>query len=154
MTLASADFNGDGYNDLVAGARTSTSASKVYVVLYSPTPVSGFNWVLASVINVQGQVTDVQALDMIEDDQPDIDVLIATELTSTSGRVEVWHNRGNNTFGQGDTPNLVPGDTADPGGSPLSMATAKIEHFPDLIVGTRKPPSQVKNTALGSAADH
>jgi type II secretory pathway pseudopilin PulG len=139
VTLASADFNNDGYTDLVAGARISTSASKVFVLLYSPTLVSGMNWVCPSVIDVQGQVTDVLALDMIEDDQPDVDVIIATELTSTSGEVQVWHNRGDNTFGQGDTANTTPDDTANPGGSPLSMTTAKIDNdiFPDLIVGTR-----------------
>jgi hypothetical protein len=139
VSLAAADFNHDGNTDLVVGARTSTSASKVYVLLYSPVAVAGLNWTVASILNVTGQVNDVQALNMMEDDQNDIDVLVAVEQTNTSGRVEEWLNRGDNTFGDGDVANVTPDDSVDPGGSPLCLGTARIDNdvFPDLLVGTR-----------------
>jgi hypothetical protein len=76
---------------------------------------------------------------MMEDDGADVDIVLATELTTTSGIVEVWHNRGNNRFGFANTPETIPDDKIDPAGAPLSIVSlfADNDIFPDIIVGTR-----------------
>ena len=76
---------------------------------------------------------------MMEDNGNDIDIVLATELTTTSGKVEVWHNRGNNHFGFGAKAEQIPNDMIDPGGAPLSMTClfADNDVFPDVVVGTR-----------------
>lgn len=139
VSIAAADFDGDGSSDLAVGTRTSPTLSAVYLLLYAPGEVSGSDFVLRTAFAVAGQLTDLLALDLFEDDLGDVDLVVATETASTAGRVEVWHNRGDNTFGAGDVPGVDPDDTADPGGSPLSLVAARLDNdiFPDVAVGTR-----------------
>jgi len=139
VCLAAADFNGDGASDLVIGTRPNASASVVYLLIYDPARVPGGDYYLQAALPVSGQVQDVLALDMLEDGQNDVDVVVATETAATAGTVEVWLNRGDNSFGTGGAPNLVADDTADPSGAPLALVAAKVDNdiFPDLVVGTR-----------------
>lgn len=139
VCIATADFDANGKGDLVIGARISPTASMVYLLIYDTGTVPGRSFALQTAIPVQGQVTDVRALDLFEDDQADVDILVSTEISTLAGRVEVWHNRGNNTFGFGDTPSIIPNDVAEIAGVPLSLATARVDNdvFPDLFVGTR-----------------
>ena len=44
-------------------------------------------------------VNDVLALDMAEDNLNDIDIVVATQLSTITGQIEVWHNQGANDFG-------------------------------------------------------
>jgi type II secretory pathway pseudopilin PulG len=140
--LATTDFNHDGKTDIVVGARTSTSLSKVYVLLYGPGQVTGCDFYLASTLTVSGQINEVLAVDMMDDGNNNIDLVLGIETASAAGRLELWLNRGDNTFGMGTTANTTPDDTADPGGSPLSMVAVALDNdvFPDLAVGTRIGP--------------
>ena len=137
VSLASADFNADGWTDLVVGARTSADASKVYMLLHQGG--SDANFALQATLQIQGALTDVLALDLLEDNLGDIDIVVATQTYDTAGRVELWHNRGDNHFGFGDFADEVPDDVADIPGSPLSLTMARFDNdvYPDLVVGTR-----------------
>lgn len=143
FALDAADFTGDGIDDLVVGARSGASQSYVYLLASASNDslalLSTQPYFVQARIPVLGQVHDVLALDMMEDDGGDIDIVVAAELTTTSGIVEVWHNRGNNRFGFGDIPETIPNDKIDPEGTPLSMVSlfADNDIFPDIIVGTR-----------------
>jgi hypothetical protein len=90
-------------------------------------------------LTTYGSVQAVLALDMMEDDSRDVDIVVGTALTNTSGVVEVWHHRQSYEFGAGNYGTVEPSDRADPGGAPLSLAAATADNdiFPDLLVGTR-----------------
>jgi hypothetical protein len=155
VTMAAADFNGDGVDDLVVGTRKSDSMSYVSLLIWNPEdivvledslkliPITNTDYYLHARFQVFGAIQDVLAFDMKEDDQNDVDIVVATALTSTSGAVEVWHNRGDNHFGFGDTRDAAPSDKVNPGGAPLSMVTAHADNdvFPDILVGTRTSDS-------------
>jgi hypothetical protein len=101
--------------------------------------VSQSDYWVSTTIRITGILSDLLALDMKEDDRGDVDIVVAVGLAGDSGRLEVWNNRGNNHFGIGETADTTPDDTADPGGTPLSLVAAKIDNdvFPDIIAGTR-----------------
>ncbi|UCE03401.1 MAG: hypothetical protein JSW67_04210 [Candidatus Latescibacterota bacterium] len=151
VSVASSDFNRDGVDDLVVGTRKSDSMSYVSLLLWTPldqaaspdtsqTPVlSSTSYYLHARFQVFGALQQVLALDMKEDDQGDVDIVVASALASTSGMVQVWHNRGDNHFGFGETRDAAPSDQVDPQGAPLSIVAAKADNdvFPDILVGTR-----------------
>jgi hypothetical protein len=159
VSLAAADFNGDGIDDLVVGSRQSTSLSQVYLLVYGATletgpvetptgpiiiePIDVPAFGAVARLTITGSVHDVLAFDMKEDGNADIDIVIGSELGSTSGAVQVWHNRGSYNFGAGTGGSVAPSDQVDAGGAPLSLAAAKLDNdiFPDLIVGTRRSTS-------------
>ena len=135
--IALADFNGDGRSDIVVAGQTATNAGAVHLFVYDGVGIYDYN--LRASIPVVGEVQDVLALDMREDNQNDVDIIIGVASGPSTGEVQVWHNRGDNTFGAGEFPSVTPHDTADPGGAPLSLSTLFVDNdvFPDLIVGTR-----------------
>ena len=143
VTLAAADFNGDGDTDLALGCRTSASLSTVHVLTFDRERRRGSDFDTMASFPVAGQIQDLLGLELYEDDRHDVDLVVATETASDAGLVQVWHNRSDGGFGDGDIPNLVPNDVADPGGSPLSLAAPNVDNdiFPDLLVGTRTGPS-------------
>ena len=156
VTLAAADFSGDGIDDLVVGSRESSSLSHVYLLVHGAVitypeslqaqteiiivPIDLQDYNLAERLTVYGSVNDVLALDMKEDGNNDQDIVIASSLSSTSGTVQVWHNRGGYRFGLGTGgPSTSPNDQVDPGGAPLTLAVARVDNdvFPDIFAGTR-----------------
>lgn len=155
VSLAKADFNRDGVDDLVLASRAATSVSQVYLLVFGADLGTGvistdslivIDPSLSSKyanavqrITVYGDVQDVLAVDMMEDDLGDVDLVIGAGLTTTSGVVQVWHNRGGYQFGAGSVGTVSPSDQVNPGGVPLSLAAATMDNdiFPDLLVGTR-----------------
>jgi hypothetical protein len=141
--LESGDFNADGYDDIVVAAQPNAYSSYVLLLLSDPSRDSGEAFALRSGFGVSGSINDILVLDMMEDDQNDLDIIVATEYSETTGRVEVWHNNSSNGFGTVEGGTLFPNDTADPDGSPLSLTALRIDNdvFPDLAVGTRNGSS-------------
>jgi len=139
----SGDFNGDGYDDLVIAAQSNSYSSYVLLLLNDPSRSSGEPFVLRSAFGVNGTIKDILIVDMMEDDGGDLDIVLGTQLSETTGRIEVWHNAGDNTFGNVESGTRVASDTADPGGSPLSLVALRIDNdiFPDIAVGTRNGAS-------------
>ncbi len=161
VSLAKSDFNGDGIDDLVVGARQSTSVSLVYVLVYGagiqtgPTPEPGQgpgpgpgpiaiplpefetlqDYAPVARLTAYGAVQDVLAVDMKEDDRRDTDIFIAGSMSSTTGYVQLWHNEGSYNSGTSGRAS----DQVDPVGAPLCMTTTSVDNdiYPDLVVGTR-----------------
>lgn len=148
--IESADFNNDGYDDLVVACQTTAYSSYVFLLLNDPTRASGKSFARKSLFSVTGTIKDILIVDMMEDDQGDLDIVLGTEISSTVGRVEVWHNNGNNAFGTDVTGTLLPNDTSDPGGAPLSIQALRIDNdvFPDLVVGTRNGSSYTGDVVI------
>jgi hypothetical protein len=150
VAIESADFNDDGYDDLVVAAQSSPYSSYVFLLLNDPTRSSGKSFARRSVFAVNGTIKDMLIVDMMEDDQGDLDIILGTEISSAVGRVEVWHNNGSNAFGTDVSGTLMPNDTSDPGGSPLSINALRIDNdvFPDLAVGTRNGSSYTGDVVI------
>jgi len=139
VALAVADFDADGVKDLVLGCRLSSSLSAIHVLRFDRERRNQFDYETMASIPIVGQIQDLLALELYEDDQNDVDLVVATETSGTAGLVQVWHNRGDGSFGFGNIPNSIPNDVVDPGGSPLSLSAPNVDNdiFPDLVVGTR-----------------
>ena len=139
VALKSGDFNGDGVDDLVAGVQMSSTYGYIVLMLFDAGAGYGQDYVIRSAFAVYGAIQDVHVVDMLEDDQNDLDILVAMEHSETTGLIEVWHNDSSYGFGVNDGVNVIPNDTADPGGAPLSITTMKVDNdiFPDVVVGTR-----------------
>lgn len=135
MALAVADFTGDGIDDLVVGTETSSNNGRVFLC----TNNGSGKFTAVTTIPHASPVQDLLALDMMEDDRHDIDIVVATVSGDHTGGIHVWHNRGDNNFGIASGINREPNDFADPGGAPLSLITTHVDNdvFPDIIVGTR-----------------
>jgi hypothetical protein len=134
--IAAADFNRDGYPDLAVGQDDGTAVGRVSIFLAS----GGlpFYWQPSTVVKTEGAVLAMDAVDMQEDDQHDVDLVLGTAVTTTTGVIELWHNNSEGVFGAGD----MRSDWIDAGGAVLSLSTVTLDPdvFPDVVAGTRSSP--------------
>ncbi len=137
--IAMADVNGDGLDDLVAGSRQSPGLSMVSVYLRLPVPL-GVHYESFQAFPVQGDITDLHVLDMIDDDQGLPDIVVACENTDeVSGHIELWLQHEDGRFGIANGNDRVFDDYMETHGAPLVFYTERVDNdiFPDLLIGTR-----------------
>lgn len=134
-----ADLNGDGRNDLVLTSVDSAFQSRVHIYLNTGLQ-SYFDWMPIQNFDVAGEVTQLRLGDQVEDDQRDIDILLAVQTSETSGHVEVWHQNSDNYFGLVDESRRIADDRMITNGAPISMMVLHLDNdvFPDILVGTRR----------------
>jgi hypothetical protein len=134
-----ADLDGNGTMDLVLAALVSPYQSQVHVYLntglnafFDPKPLQNFP--------VQGLVTQLRLGDQIEDDQGDVDIVLAVQTGDVSGHVEVWHQATDGYFGVVDESQRIFNDRMYTNGAPISMMVMHLDNdiFPDIVVGTRR----------------
>jgi hypothetical protein len=143
VAIESGDFNGDGVDDLVSGVQSTTTYGYVILMLHNPGAGMGQDYVFQTAFGVYGEIQDLHVVDMMEDDQNDLDILVALKHSETTGLIELWHNDSSYGFGNAGGGVVVPSDPADPGGAPLSVTTMRVDNdiFPDVAVGTRNSVS-------------
>jgi hypothetical protein len=131
-SIASGDFNGDGLPDLALGQDNGNYYGRVSVFFATDEP---WRWQEADVLDVSGAVLALDAVDMKEDDQNDLDLVVGTSTASSVGQIQLWLNDRDGKFGDDGSPS----DWIDAGGEVLSLATAEIDPdvFPDVIAGLR-----------------
>jgi hypothetical protein len=134
--IAAADFNHDGYPDLAVGQDDGTTLGRVSIFLASGSVP--LEWQPSKTLDIEGAVLAMDAVDMQEDDQHDVDLILGTALTTTTGVIELWHNNAEGVFGE----NGMRSDWIIADGAVLSLVTATLDPdvFPDVIAGTRSAP--------------
>ena len=139
------DMDGDGDQDIVVGSHTNSYVG--YIDIYLNTGNASGNFAWHSRYLVGGAVNDIKAVDMMEDDGNDVDILAAMSKSATGGGVVLWLNTGGvfgipdttgYAFGPSETPNW-PDDWCNTEAEALSIATLYVNNdvFPDVAIGTR-----------------
>ena len=136
--VAVADLDRDGWLDLIVGSVESNSTSGVHSYLRNPGDASD-PFKPYQKFTVVGRVNDIAALDMVEDDQGDIDLLIATEHDLARGGIEQWNTAEDGYFGLRNEGSRSMEDWMPTDGAPINLVTGYVDNdiFPDVIVGTR-----------------
>lgn len=139
--VALGDVSGDGWDDLAVGSLGDAGQGVVSVYWRSPLGSPAFlpyqSW------TVQGKVTGLELVDMVEDDTGDVDVLVAVEQGETLGGIELWLQHDDAHFGLITEAGRGADDWMPTTGSPLSLIVQQIDNdvFPDLLIGTRSGAS-------------
>jgi hypothetical protein len=134
-----ADLNGDGLTDFVLSSIDSSFQSTVHI--YINTGYNQyFDWIPVQNFRVSGLVTQLRLGDQIEDNQGDIDILLAVSTGDVSGHVEVWHQGEDSYFGLVDESRRIANDRMYTNGAPISMMVMHLDNdvFPDILIGTRR----------------
>lgn len=140
-----ADLDGDGDLDVIVG--THQTAYTGHIDLYENTGYATGVFAWRARYQTHGAVNDIVAIDMMEDDARDPDILVGTSYAANTGRVLLYLNT-NGTLGVADTTGYAfgpyttprwPDDYVEAGGEVLSLGTLRLNNdiFPDVTYGTR-----------------
>jgi hypothetical protein len=134
-----ADLDWDGLADLVVAEFDGLYTSRVHVYLNTGL-TSAFDPIGIQNFLVDGQITQLRLGDQVEDDDQDIDIVLAVQMGDVYGHVEVWHQDPDNYFGLVDESRRIANDKMLTGGAPISMVVMHLDNdvFPDILVGTRR----------------
>ena len=134
-----ADLNGDGAMDLVLAEFDGSLRSRVHVYL-NASDFGGFKPAARQNFHVAGEITQLHLGDQVEDDQGDVDIVLAVQGTDVTGHVEVWHQYPDGYFGLVDESARIANDRMLTNGAPVSMRVMRLDNdiFPDILVGTRR----------------
>ena len=139
------DIDGDGDKDVIVGSHVTPYLG--YIDVYENIGYSSANFAWHSRYNTRGAVNDIKAVDMMEDDGGDPDIVAATTIAANTGTVLLWLNTAG-TFGIPDTTGFtfgaqeihnMPDDYVDAIGEALSLDVIRINNdvYPDICFGTR-----------------
>ena len=134
-----ADLNGDGRNDLVLSSVEGNGVSSVHVYRQSALGLLG-DWIPVQEFEVVGDITHIRLMDLVEDDQGDVDIIIASATSEYTGHIEVWHQGFDGRFGLVSEAGRTMDDQMPTGGAPLSLIVTRLDNdvFPDTVVGVRQ----------------
>ncbi len=144
--VETADFDGDGDQDIIVGSHTSAYTGCIDI--YENVGYATGDFVWHSRYRSFGSVNDLKVVDMKEDDGGDMDIVAAVSSGASIGMVVLWLNDGTGAFGVPDTTGYDfgaieiprwPDDGVNAHGEALSMAILSVNNdiFPDVAYGTR-----------------
>ena len=136
-SLATGDFNRDGYPDVAIGQRMTGNVGRVTIM--AGNPVAYLGWSERSILFTDSAVLALDATDMKEDNAGDLDLLAGTSVGPGAGKILLWHNDGYGGFGTPGPSGPLPSDWVDAGGEVLSLDSVPIDVdvFPEVVVGLR-----------------
>jgi prepilin-type N-terminal cleavage/methylation domain-containing protein len=88
-----------------------------------------------------GAVSALVVRDMLEDSEGDNDIITGTVTGAGVGRLDVWHNNGDGTFGELNNLGIrVPSDSVIVNGEILCLGVEQLNNdvYPDIVIGTRR----------------
>jgi prepilin-type N-terminal cleavage/methylation domain-containing protein len=92
-------------------------------------------------LETTGEVNAVVVRDMLEDSEGDRDIIVGSTTGIGTGKLEIWLNNGDGTFGDLDAfGERVPSDTVSVNGEILCVGVECLNDdvYPDIVVGTRR----------------
>ncbi|MGQ9603292.1 MAG: SdrD B-like domain-containing protein [bacterium] len=125
--------------DVTAGTASGINTGAVEIYRDNGFPNGKFAYYKR--IPASGEVNAVVITDMLEDTNGDNDIIVGTKIGDGLGRIELWLNNGDGTYGYHDeSGSYVPSDTLTINGEILCMAAAKFngDVYPDLAVGIKR----------------
>jgi prepilin-type N-terminal cleavage/methylation domain-containing protein len=125
--------------DMVAGTKSAAYHGRVEVYRDLGSPNGKF--VHYRTLETTGEVSAVAVHDMLEDSDNDNDIIVGSTTGIGAGKLEIWHNNGDGTFGElGNFGVRVPSDTVSINAEILCVGVERLNDdvYPDIIVGTRQ----------------
>lgn len=126
----------DGKPDIILATITGVNTGEIVIFRNMGTPGPGnFSW--HKTLPASGEVNCVAVLDLLEDVDNDKDIVIGTKTGDWTGKVEIWHNNNDGTFGNGDaTPTYIA--EVDSGAVQcIGLARLYPDVYPDIVVGLK-----------------
>ncbi|MFH1221394.1 MAG: SdrD B-like domain-containing protein [Candidatus Eisenbacteria bacterium] len=144
-SLAVGNVAGTAASDVVLGTATGTNTGKVEIFRDSGSPDGRYTYL--TTLNSTGEVNAVAIRDMLEDTNGDVDIVVGTKTGAGSGRIDLWLNNGDGTFGDYDSTlgYNVPSDTVAIAGEVLCLGVEKFDRdvYPDVVAGIKSSGSYV-----------
>ncbi len=125
----------DGWPDIILATITGANTGEIVIFRNTGTPGPGnFSWY--KTLPASGEVNCVAVLDLLEDANNDRDIVIGTKTGDWTGKVEIWHNNNDGTFGNADT---LATYTAEAGGAVQCIGVTRLcpDVYPDIVVGLK-----------------
>ena len=145
--VEAADIDGDGDLDIILG--THITVKEGYIDFYVNAGYGSGSFAWHSRYLPGGGVNDLKAIDMMEDDGGDYDLLAAYAGMNDIGGVTLWLNDGTGTFGIPDTTGKTPyppqvtksfpDDVVEINGVVQVIETFNVNNdiYPDIAIGTK-----------------
>jgi hypothetical protein len=144
-SLAVGNVAGAAAADVVLGTVTGTNTGKVEIFRDSVSAVG--KYIYLTTLNTLGEVNAVAVRDMLEDTNGDKDIIVGTKTAAGAGRIELWLNNGDGTFGDYDSTRsqYAPSDTVAVAGEVLCLGVERFDRdvYPDVVAGIKSSGSYV-----------
>jgi hypothetical protein len=144
-SLAAGNVAGTSAPDIVLGTMTGANTGRVEIFQDSGSPNGRYTYLRT--LHSTGEVNAVAVRDMLEDTNGDGDIIVGTKTGAGAGRIELWLNNGDGTFGVYDSSraDYVPSDTVQVAGEVLCLAVEKFDRdvYPDIVAGVKAAGSYV-----------
>jgi hypothetical protein len=92
-------------------------------------------------LRASGEVNALAVADMLEDGNGDLDIIVGTKVAEGVGKVELWLNNGDGTFGifNNESGRYEPSDMIDLDREVLCLGIAHFDRdvYPDVAVGVK-----------------
>jgi hypothetical protein len=138
-SLDFADVVNSPAGDMVLGTESGIYNGRIEIFRDLGSPNGKF--VHYRTLESDGSVGALAVRDMLEDSHGDNDIIVGTITGVGTGRLDIWHNNGDGTFGVLSNLGVrVPSDSVVVNGEILCLGVEQLNNdvYPDIVIGTRR----------------